>query len=286
MKLTGNTGFVEEPIEDKWSATSGQSYVRTWVGPKSGMVAFLTSTIPGGFTELTRYYSPTALVNSFVRIRAVYATTPSGTGGGTVTDPIITTWTLQGSEVQKHIMAHPKTFMLTRRNKSWPAKIEAHAKRYRANIKRMVELGQSIASEEPAQFSWAFADQSDAEMEWAHNLEVILCNDPDSVYEAAEYRLMKRQQVNSATTVVVAHLHVGDVLSTAALETSEPTLSATPAPPGRVLIGYAGLAAYKWHKKPAVVTETSRGRFEIAQSYLGVVDFDPYKYTYHATWPT
>lgn len=287
--VTGQPGFTEQqPIRNTWSASTGFTLTRVWEGPSELYDAFVQNELPVGFSEMETEHKATG-------VTIVKATYGSQIVAGNVIenpDPLTTTWTMQGAMDQRHLLEHPKTFTLNTRKNGWPTAIENLAKTYHAEVYDAIK--RAVAPAAPKTFTWVgttatsgwdVPGATDDEKTWANQLYRALVRNPDASYIQPTYVLRKTQVMNRLTQQVAAYQYVGYILSYTALLSAEPTLSEQPYSPDLVLLGLTGLDAYKWHKQSPQTEQMGKGKFQLTQEYVGVMEYEEFSYPYLETWP-
>lgn len=246
MAIYGVSEYLEQSQRRRWDINQGAVVDRTWEGPKSGLVTFIASTLPAGYSRIEIDDD-----NDLVVLVATYpSSTTDGIGGTEPEDGLVQRWwELDGNDLEKSLWDHPK--------------VRAHTDGYDATqiIAMRAKFEEILAG--TATSSWLHADVMDAMLRIARGVES---------FTVSQYVLRKNEIVRTGTSLAASHGNVNKIFGYSALTAAEPSLA------GYDLVAAASLTGLYWLKRTPDVRPTQNGLYEIVTEYWGAEEWDSWIY--------
>ena len=249
---TGTQTFEELPSKRRDTA-SGSFLVRRWNGDAAQLDAFLTGSLPSGWTDREWEESD----GESVMVTATYGVDPdSPTSTPVNLDPISRNWTLVPTRAELSLWAHPKVV---------------------AQLDLMEAQSPGLLSQFRKDIEEALEDHTSPDLVPFAGTPVLkafytrLLRGEES-FITSQQTLRKIETVVQSSQLVAAHTNVNRVFNYGQLVAGEPTL------PVAQLIDAANLGSLQWLKQAPEVDQVSRGQWQIIQEYLGFEVIDSWIY--------
>src|ERR1051325_10285282 len=239
----------------------GWSLVRTWTGARAGADAFILSSVPALFSEITIKEEVDQCT-----IQATYSIVRPD-GSPQVSDPVSVIWTMPNNDGELSIWEHPEIqdFFLSLGNDEAAAQVAIGLRQARGDNKL------------PSEIDWdkiGFFDADTIALLTAFYRRLLRGIES---FPTSQYVLRKVETVVSDSQLKAAHRNVNQIYKADLLAATEPSLLTAR------LVDYPALsndpaAPRFWLKRTPVVDEVDRGKFQITQEYWGVHAFDKWIY--------
>lgn len=245
MSVHGTSVFLEQPTRYGWRQNGGAFQERSWEGPKSGLVSFLGSSLPQGYSEYVVDED-----GDLVTVRAIYtADIPERIGNPSDDGLIERNWELDGDDLETTLWAHPKM-------------VAATAGDTVTESIQLRVLVDKILSGEVAEIPGT-TDIDEMVKRLAAGTESYL---------ESKYVLRKVETVRKNSSIRPSFANVNRVFNYATLISAEPSLSY------QNLIQASGLTNLNWLKGTPRVRPTQDGLWQIEQEFKGAEKWDTWIY--------
>lgn len=242
MSLHGAAGFLEQPGgRAGWRDGLGGWVERIWEGPSALLGAFLTSTLPPGYSDYAR-----DLDGEIVTVRAIYPVGAADGVGDAETDGTVSDdWELDGNDLEKSLWQKPS----------------------------VVAAFDSLTSEEAAIARRVIEDLLSGEgTAYPANVELgLLATRLVAGVEAwpvSQYVLRRTVTVRRNTSLSAIHTNVNRVFDYTGITAAEPSLAADG------VIAASDLTHLHWLKRTPRVGNASKGLRLIVYEYWGAEEWD------------